>query len=336
MGRSEKNPGLSVIIPVYNAESTLGGTLEGLAASTRRDFEVILIDDGSTDGSLRIAEAFEADFPVRILRQARNAGPSAARNRGASEARADLLFFTDSDVIVRPDTVERIVRTLEERPEFSALIGSYTIDTPCDDFFSKFKNLVHHWTHQNSLEVAITFWAGCGAVRRDVFETVGGFDEGYRTACIEDIELGYRMTKAGHRILLAKDVLVTHCKKYDFGGIVKSDVVNRAIPWTALMLKERTLRSDLNTTKGNAVGLAAAWMTVAALVLSPFHTELLPFALLFFVTAMFCNRPFYAYAYHFRGAGFMVRTMAMNFFVYLYSGVGLALGIASYLRGSQR
>jgi GT2 family glycosyltransferase len=332
MGEDDRHPKLSVIIPVYNAESTLRATLEALEASTWRDFEVILVDDASTDGSLAIAE----EYDVHVLRQEVNAGPSAARNRGAREAKGEILFFTDSDVIVRPDTLETIVRTLDGNPGFSALIGSYTIDTPCEDFFSKFKNLVHHWTHQNSMEAAITFWAGCGAIRREVFEAVGGFDEGYTTACIEDIELGYRITKAGHRIMLAKDVLVTHCKKYDFGGLVRSDVINRAIPWTALMLKERTLRSDLNTTKGNAVGLASAWLTVSAVVLSPFYPALLGFAPLFFVTMLVSNRPFFAYAYRFRGAAFMVRTIAMNFFVYLYSGVGLALGIASYLRGSQR
>ncbi len=332
MGSSPKNSKLSVIIPVYNAQGTLKETLDALFESEFNDFEVILVDDSSTDGSIEIARLYDC----RILKQEKNSGPSAARNRGAREAKSDLLFFTDSDVMVLPDTVGRIVKIMEENPDASALIGSYTIDTPCQDFFSTFKNLVHHYTHQNSLDIAITFWGGCGAIRRDAFLSVGGFDESYRKAMIEDIELGYRLTRAGHKILLAKDVLVTHNKRYDFLGLVKSDVFNRAIPWTALMLKERIMRSDLNTTKGNAIGLVSAYLIVSSLILSLFNPIFLWPALLFAILLVFSNKHFYAYAYNFKGAGFMLQTIAMNFVFYLYSGVGFALGVAAYLKGAPR
>lgn len=333
MGSGETNTvALSVIIPVYNAEGTLRKTLEALRASEYRDFEVILVDDASTDRSLEIARGYDC----RTVRQEMNRGPSAARNRGAREARGNIFFFTDSDVMVLRDTVGKIVKTFERNPDYGAIIGSYTIDTPCRDFFSTFKNLVHHYTHQNSQETAITFWAGCGAVRREAFEAVKGFDERYRLASVEDIELGYRLTKAGYKILLAKDVQVTHNKRYDFGGLVKSDLFNRAIPWTALMLKERTMRSDLNTTRSNAIGLASAYLTALSLILSPFYPPLLWFGLAFFVILMASNKAFYAYAYRYKGTGFMIQSMLMNFVFYLYSGVGLALGFATYLRGTQR
>jgi GT2 family glycosyltransferase len=332
MGGKSKQPKLSVIIPVYNAEDTLRDTLEDLFSSDYDDFEVILVDDASTDRSLQIARNFDCRFRV----QDENRGPSAARNRGAREANGEILFFTDSDVTVLPDTIGKIVRTLEKNPDFSALIGSYTIDTPCQDFFSTFKNLVHHYTHQNSMDIAITFWAGCGAIKRDAFHAVNGFDEYYKRASIEDIELGYRLTRAGHKILLVKDVLVTHNKKYDFTGLVKSDVYNRAIPWTALMLKERMMRSDLNTTRSNAIGLVSSYMTTIGLVLSPLYPGFLLLSLAFFTTFLISNKHFYAYAYRFKGIGFMLQSIAMNFIFYLYSGVGFVLGVASYLRGAQR
>ena len=312
MGEDSKKPKISVIVPVYNAEETLGATLEALFSSSYDDYEVILVDDASSDRSIEIAGKHDC----RILRQEENSGPSAARNRGAREANGEILFFTDSDVTVLPETIGKIARRFEERPEFSAIIGSYTIDTPCKDFLSTFKNLVHHYTHQNSLDAAITFWAGCGAIKREAFLAVDGFDEKYKKASIEDIDLGYRLTRAGHKILLAKDAQVTHHKKYDFGGLVKSDVFNRAIPWTALMLKERTMRSDLNTTRSNAVGLASSYLTVSSLVLSPFYPAFLWLSLAFIATLLLSNKVFNAYAYRFGGMVFMFRTMFMNVVFY--------------------
>ncbi len=329
MGGETEKPEVSVIIPVYNAESTLKGTLDALYSSDYRDFEAILVDDASTDHSLEIAR----DYDCAILKQESNSGPSAARNRGAREATGEILFFTDSDVTVLPDTLGKIVKTLKSNPDFSSVIGSYTIDTPCGDFFSTYKNLVHHYTHQNSLETAITFWAGCGAIRKDVFLAVDGFDEAFRKASIEDIELGYRLTGAGHKILLAKDVLVTHNKRYDFRGLVKSDLFNRAIPWTALMLKEGTMRSDLNTTRSNAVGLMSAYATMASLLLSALYPSLLWISLISVITFLVCNKHFYAYARSFKGTGFMIQTIVMNFIFYLYSGVGFTLGVLTHLKG---
>jgi len=329
MGNDTRQPKLSVIIPVYNAEDTFRDTLDSLFASKFKDFEVVLVDDASTDRSMEIAR----DYDCRVLTMEKNSGPSTARNRGASEARGDILFFTDSDVIVQPDTIEKILKAFEDNPDFSALIGSYTVDTPCTDFFSKFKNLVHHYTHQNSLDIAITFWAGCGAIKKEAFQSVNGFNEEYKTACIEDIELGYRLTAAGHKILLVKNILVTHNKKYDFIGLVKSDLFNRAIPWTALMLKEGMMRSDLNTTRSNAIGLLSSYMMLSCLILSPVYPALLWLGLIFLAAMLISNKDFYAYSYNFKGAGFMLKTIAMNFVVYLYSGVGLALGFLTYLRG---
>src|SRR5206468_10243781 len=97
-------PSISVVMPVYNAESTLAECLTRLCNSSFGDFEIVLVDDGSTDQSRAIA----ANFPLRIVPTAGRVGPAAARNLGARAAQGELLFFIDSDVMVRPDTVSRI------------------------------------------------------------------------------------------------------------------------------------------------------------------------------------------------------------------------------------
>ncbi|MBM4035209.1 MAG: glycosyltransferase [Planctomycetes bacterium] len=102
-------PRVSVIIPAFNAERYLRETLQSVLAQTYRDLEVIVVDDGSTDGTAALAETFASEVaqasrlcPVRVIRQA-NAGPSAARNRGIREARGELIAFLDSDDLWLPD-----------------------------------------------------------------------------------------------------------------------------------------------------------------------------------------------------------------------------------------
>src|SRR5262249_21341174 len=145
-----------------------------------------------------------------------------------------------------PDTIGRAVQAFQADPGLDALFGSYDRTPREPNLISRYKNLYHHFIHQTGSEKATTFWTGCGAIRRSVFLETGGFDTSYGRPCIEDIELGARLCRAGRRIRLAKDVQATHLKKWTLWGVVKSDVCDRAIPWTRLLLRERTLPNDLN------------------------------------------------------------------------------------------
>lgn len=99
----------SIIVPVYNAAPTLSGTLDSIAAQTEPDFEVILVDDCSTDNSAEICKSHcERDSRFRYIRNGRNSGPAATRNAGISAARGEYLLFVDSDDLVDPDFVEKL------------------------------------------------------------------------------------------------------------------------------------------------------------------------------------------------------------------------------------
>ncbi len=102
-------------------------------------------------------------------------------------------------------------------------------------------------------------------IRRQAFLAVGGFDHSYKGATIEDIELGYRLTKVGRKIRLAAEIQVTHAKRYTLVSLIRSDIFHRAVPWTVLMLKEHTARSDLNTTWSNALSVFLAWLLIISL-----------------------------------------------------------------------
>ncbi|HEX8923043.1 MAG TPA: glycosyltransferase family A protein, partial [Pyrinomonadaceae bacterium] len=153
-------PLISVIIPVHNGGAHLDRCLDALMTSAG-DFEIILVDDASTDESAAHAQA----RGIRVLRQDARRGPGAARNLGAQEARGKILLFIDADVAVRPSTVARVASHFQSKPELAALFGSYDDAPAATNFVSQYKNLFHHFVHQQGHERAETFWAGCGAVR---------------------------------------------------------------------------------------------------------------------------------------------------------------------------
>src|SRR5262245_6529196 len=155
-------PFFTIIVPVFNAAATLEQCLGAIQASSFRDFELIVVDDGSQDVSPEIAFRY-ADQYVRFPD---TTGPAYARNHAAKLARGKMLFFTDADCKLRPDTMEIVADFFYQHPEVDALIGSYDDEPEATNFISQFKNLFHHFIHQTSSETAATFWTGCGAIQK--------------------------------------------------------------------------------------------------------------------------------------------------------------------------
>lgn len=248
---------ISVIVPVYNGGSDFARCLAALQSSTIPPHEVIVVDDGSTDDSAEQARA--CGYRVLTTPQPRS-GPAKARNIGAHVASGQVLFFIDADVCVQPDSVGRVQAAFESDPELDALIGSYDDDPAHRDFLSQYKNLMHAFVHQSAREQASTFWSGCGAIRRSVFLQHSGFDESYARPAIEDIELGFRMARANHKMILDKDLRVKHLKRWTFWKLVRTDVMDRGIPWTELILRDRSMPNDLNLQISQRISVALAFL----------------------------------------------------------------------------
>jgi hypothetical protein len=328
---------VSVIIPIRNAASTLDACLRALASGSVRPLEVLVADDRSTDdGPARAAAA-----GARVIRS-RGVGPAAARNTAAAEARGEVLLFLDADVLVRPDTIERVLRRLTADPDVAAVFGSYDASPAAPNFFSQYRNLLHHFTHQRSREWSGSFWAGCGAVRAAAFRGVGGFDERrYPRASIEDIELGGRLGRAGCRILLDKSLQVTHLKRWSWLSTVKTDVRDRAIPWTRLLLSNRAIPDDLNLRTAHRLSVVASGllpMAVLVAIGAPLGAGAgvtlmsLAVAAALVGVLIVLNRDFYAFLVGARGWRFTAAAAIAHWTYYLYSGAAFAIGVLARVR----
>jgi GT2 family glycosyltransferase len=267
---------LTVIVPACNAEKHLARCLDALDRSACAPAEVIVVDDGSKDLTRVVAES----FGVKVLRTDRRMGPSFARNLAAGAATSDILLFLDSDVCVKADTLGRIRRSFEADPSLDAIMGSYDNTPGAQDFISQYRNLMHAYVHQTGAELASTFWSGCGAIRRSMFLEYSGFDENYGRPAVEDIELGYRLIRDGRKIVLDRTIQVTHLKRWTFWSLVKTDILDRGIPWTELILRDRFMPNDLNLQLSQRVSVAlvfvlvafagtVAWMSGAYLLIPP-------------------------------------------------------------------
>ncbi|HZQ06900.1 MAG TPA: glycosyltransferase [Anaerolineae bacterium] len=311
---------VSIIVPVYNGGKNWSRCLDALGALNPPPLEILVIDDGSTDDSADVAK----QRGVTVLQtEQTQSGPARARNLGAAHARGDILFFVDADVLVYPDAVERVTHALSD-PTVSAIFGSYD-DTPDDSsFVSQYKNLTHHFVHQHSRTEANTFWAGCGAIRRETFRQLGGFSTAYTRPSIEDIELGIRLASKGGQIRLIKDLQVKHLKRWTWRSLFITDIRDRALPWAELIVRDRQLPADLNLQSAHRISAGLCWLLLITIAAALFIPPLWFAVLLSIVGLVALNFDLYHFFFIKRGLWFALGAIPLHWFYYLYSSAAFA------------
>jgi GT2 family glycosyltransferase len=313
---------VSIIVPVHNGGEAFLGCLESLTRSASDADEIIIVADGETDGIWRQAYASSA----RILVNQQSMGAAAARNRGAESATGDVLLFIDADVAIQPNTIPLIKQAFQVDSSLAAVFGSYDDEPAAKSFLSRYRNLLHYFTHQRSNRQALTFWCGCGAIRRDVFKNAGGFDTAYATASVEDIELGYRLTHAGYRIELHRDIQVKHLKTWGAANMIRTDVWARAVPWTELILSYHEMPRDLNLRIENKLSVVLVFGIIVLVLVSIRSPSLLLIAGFLAAVFVVLNLPFYRLLMRKHGILFTLAAIPWHAFFYFYSGVGFLVG----------
>ncbi|MBW4708909.1 glycosyltransferase [Roseobacter sp. YSTF-M11] len=258
-------PSVSFVIPAHQAASTLPRCLAAVLSTGVTADQVLVVDDGSTDETGALA----SQAGVNIVRNPTALRPARARNEGVKHTEADVVFFVDADVVVKPDVLDKMAAHFSD-PSVTAVIGSYDDAPPDVSIVSRYRNLLHFFVHQKADRNAETFWTGIGAVRKEAFLEAGGFDSDWEN--IEDVEFGLRLKAKGGHILLDPTIQGTHLKEWTMHSMFRTDLWGRAVPWTQLIRAGRMPANQLNTSvahKISAISVAVFAVSILAAVIWP-------------------------------------------------------------------
>lgn len=320
---------LSIVVPARNAADTLSDALCAILATRlpRNSYELIVVDDASDDSTATIG-ARHADKVVRL--SGRSQGAAYARNRGVELARGEIVAFVDDDVLVRPDTLPRILATLAEHPTIDAVSAVHDATPRARSFFSQYWNLLLRFGEQRHLDEKAHFPSGCGAVRRTVLLTAGMFDEWrFPTASLEAVELGQRLKGSGHRLVLMPELEITRLKRWTLRAVCgeawqRSTLLSRSLGY------QRTRASapsevvfTLSRSLIPGLGILGSLIFVAAFLPEPRVAFKGAIAL---TALLLTNLPVYRFYQRSRGVGFAIAAVPVHLVVQAVSGIGLCAG----------
>jgi GT2 family glycosyltransferase len=300
---SPRAPTLSVIVPATDRPGSLGRCIRAIEASLAATDELIVVTE-----------------PAR-------AGPAEARNAGARRAGGEVLVFADADVILHADALDGIRSAFASDPSLSALFGSYDDRPEAPGAVSGFRNLLHHHVHHSAAGPAATFWTGLGAVRREPFETVGGFDAERFDVSMEDVELGVRLARSGARIVLDPEIQGTHLKRWSVAGMARMDITRRGIPWVRLLLQPGAPRDVLNLGWRHRLSAAATLVGAGAIA-----ARRLRVAAMAGLALVLLNRSLYALLWRRRGPREAVAGVGLHALHHLTGIVAVPAGVLVHLR----
>jgi GT2 family glycosyltransferase len=275
-----------------------------------------------------IRDAAEPPEELIVVEHPENGGPALARNLGARQASGEVLVFVDADVEVHPDVFQRFRARFDGDTALAAVFGSYDDRPAAPGIVSAFRNLLHHHVHQASAGVATTFWAGLGALRRDQFLSVAGFDHRrFALPSIEDIELGLRLTARGERIELDPAIQGTHLKRWTLGEMIRTDILRRGAPWIALLLSTPSHSTALNL--GWRHRLSALSIVAAGSLLIGRRPRAAVTAASLFVVL---NAPFYFLVLRKRGVSIAAASIPLHALHHLAGAVAVPMGVLLFFR----
>lgn len=317
---------LSVIIPNYNGAGTIRRCLEAAFASRFDDYEIIVVDDCSDDDSVRVIR----QFPCKLIKLDRRSGSARARNEGARQSTGEVLFFIDADCLLLPDTLKIIDKTITGN-EDQVFGGTYTPLPHDTDFFSAFQSIFIHYSETKKPEP--DYIAGHAmAVRRDLFLSQQGFPEVF-LPIIEDVEFSHRLRRAGIKLAMNPEILVTHIFNFTFLKSMRN-AFRKSHFWTIYSLQNRDLSADSGTASVELKVNVLSWFIIVAsgtlLLLSGSTGYAVPMGL-GAMTNLYASRRLLAAMHAAKGTGFAC--LATLYYTMLYPlavGAGGLSGLVRY------
>ncbi len=322
-----KAPSISIIIPNRNGSATIGRCLEAAHAARDADTEIIVVDDCSTDGSGEIIRR----FPCSLVRLDQHLGAGAARNAGARKAAGEYLFFIDADCLLLEQTLAAVRKAIREHP--GAVIGGSYTPLPADaDFFSIFQSVFIHF-HETRRPLPDYIASHALVIRAEAFRSLGGFPERF-LPLIEDVELSHRLRRAGHRLVMAPDILVRHIFRFTLRRSL-ANAFRKSRYWTVYSLQNGDVLSDSGTASAGLKMNVAAYLASVLIVFTAAASgsgALGAAAVLPVAASVAANRGLLAAFRHAKKDSFALLAALYYFMVYPAAvSAGAAAGVAQHL-----
>ena len=320
---------VSVIIPNRNGATTIGKCLAAAQASHYGNFEIIVVDDGSEDNSI---EAIER-HPCKLVRLEQHGGAARARNAGASHSRGRILFFTDADCLLQPDTLRLSAATLALEGGNAIIGGTYTPAPHDPRFFSRFQSIFINYFETRHAPAADYVATHALAMDASVFRSNRGFAEDVRPI-LEDVEFSHRLRRAGCRLVMNPAIQVQHIFNYSLARSL-GNAFTKSLYWTSYAISNRDLLADSGTAsvglKLNVLVFAGNLGLLSVLFLTG-KTILLAFASMALAFDLFVNRGLLLAFCRAEGLGFAL--LATLYYLLLYPlavGAGAGAGMLRHL-----
>lgn len=322
---------ISIIIPNYNGAETIGKCLESVFSSNYKNFEVVVVDDSSTDSSVEIIKG----FPCRLIGLDKNSGASRARNVGGQNSTGEVLFFIDSDCLLLKDTLALVNKAVEKYNKGNTIIGGTYTRIPYDDnFFSTFQSIFINYSETKNKGSPDYIATHAMIMNKQIFTDTGGFQNDFFLPILEDVELSHRLRRAGYGLIIDPDILVKHIFNFSLFRSLKN-AARKSLYWTIYSIKNRDLLTDSGTAsielKTNVLSYIFIFLLIILYLLSKISVLLIAIPFIIGVN-IYLNRGLIKAFYDAKGLFFTL--IAIIYYTMLYPlgvGAGAFAGVMTYI-----
>jgi len=316
----------SIVIPTYNAEKTITKCLNSVFKQNFSNFELIMVNDCSTDKTTEIINQYTLKHHnLKHIKLAKNSGPAAARNRGVRESQGEIIIFIDSDVtFIDSDALNNLAKIFEQRLDIASVVMIKDKIPLNQGLTPLFWGYYKYYLWNQPSEYQTSFTTERSAIKKEIFEKIGYFDEKYKKADVEDFEFGYRLTSQGHKILIARHIKVGHHFE-TFKQTVKK-TLKRSWQWIRLFWKRKKF-DNVYSTKERGVKTLIGATLIPLLILSIIIFPVFFIFIVFLFIYIIYNFKFHIFLIHEKMKKYILPFMCLDIFICFLTALGASTSL---------
>lgn len=315
----------SIVIPIYNASHTIKKCLDSVFKQDFSDFEVIAVNDCSTDNTKEIVDQYN----IRQIVLEKNSGPAAARNVGIKQTQGEIIVFIDSDIAFKNNNaLSELAKVFKENPEIDGVI-MIKDKVPFNKGLTPLYAAYYKYFLWNQPgEFFSAFSTEKSAVKKYVFDNVGYFNDKYKKADVEDLEFGYRLNEQGYRIYIARHIKVLH--HFETFEQLTKKTLKRSWQWIRLFLKRKKFDLVYSTKQRSIKTFIGAIVFVLAVLLI-FIPSLYYLLIAVFIIYLLYTIGFYWFLIKEKKAHLVIPFLVLDLYFCFLTMLGAGLSVVAYI-----